>query len=38
MARQQGDAAEHALVEKVGLLGNETNRVRIEQLGVDQAN
>ncbi len=36
MARQQGDAAEHALVEEIRLLGNKTNRVRIDQLGVDQ--
>jgi len=36
MARQQGDAAEYALVEKIGLLGDKTNRVRIDQLRVDQ--
>src|SRR6202008_4644301 len=36
MARQQGDAAEHALVEEIGLLGNKTNRIGIDQLGIDK--
>ena len=36
VARQQNDAAEHAFVEKVGLLGYETNRVGIEKLSVDE--